>query len=155
MPRHPDWVSWPAGPAICWPDELGRLKPAGIFADNKVMDERRAESRMLCADMVDLCWSDPAGRARRSTALLEDISVHGACLQLEFELPLGTDVSIEHARMRMRGTVRYCVYREIGYFLGVEFEKGSEWSRSQFTPEHLLDLEQLVLRRAKRTKRVN
>ena len=111
---------------------------------------------MLCADMVDICWTGAEGRKSRSTALLEDISAHGACLQLEFDMPLGTEVAIEHDNIRIVGTVRYCVYREIGYFAGVEFQAGSEWSRSSFTPDHMLDLEQLVLRSAKRaSKRVN
>lgn len=105
---------------------------------------------MLCADMVDVCWTDMAGRRQRSTALLEDISIHGACLQLEIELPLGTEVDLEHARMHTHGTVRYCVYREIGYFAGIQFHTGSEWSQSQFTPEHMLDLEELVRRRARK-----
>ena len=110
---------------------------------------------MLCADMVDVCWT-AGGRRNRTTALLEDISVHGACLQFEMELPLGAELTIEHGEIRMQGTVRYCVYREIGYFVGIEFQQGSEWSRSRFTPEHMLDLEQLVLRSARRaSKRVN
>jgi hypothetical protein len=40
--------------------------------------------------------------------------------------------------------VRYCVYREIGYFAGVEFEPQSKWSRKTYKPQHLLDLQQLV-----------
>jgi len=111
---------------------------------------------MLCADMVDVGWTGAAGRPHRTTALLEDISVRGACLQLEMELPLGTEITLQHDQIRLHGTVRYCVYREIGYFVGIEFHQGSEWSRNQFTPEHMLDLEQLVLRSARRaSKRVN
>jgi len=56
------------------------------------MRERRVKSRMMCADMVDICWKDTGGRTRRSTALLEDISHHGACLQLEREMPLETEL---------------------------------------------------------------
>src|SRR5579862_8563933 len=131
------------------------LKPKGRFADNGDMDERRVESRMLCADMVEICWT-AAGRQRRSTALLEDISVHGACLQLEFELALGTEVVLTRGSVRMAGIVRYCLYREIGYFTGVEFDAGSEWSVSNFRPDHMLDLEELVLRSEKKaSERVN
>jgi hypothetical protein len=46
--------------------------------------------------------------------------------------------------------VRYCVYREIGYFVGIELEASSKWSRKQFEPQHLLDLEELVFRSAGR-----
>ena len=48
----------------------------------------------------------------------------------------------------MAGTVRYCVYREIGYFVGIELEKTTLWSRKQFEPQHLLDLQEMVLRHA-------
>jgi hypothetical protein len=42
--------------------------------------------------------------------------------------------------------VRYCVYRDIGYFLGVEFEPGFRWSVRMFRPQHLLDPRRLVSR---------
>lgn len=113
---------------------------------------------MLCADMVDIRWKDRAGRMHRTTALLEDIAPHGACLQLEQALPLETEITIEHPQAQMRGAVRYCAYRDIGYFLGLQFTAGSEWSKKKFTPQHMLDLEELVMRsatRASRRKRPN
>ena len=111
---------------------------------------------MMCADMLDVHWKDSAERTRRATALLEDISQHGACLQLEKELPLGTEIVMEVGKLRLTGTIRYCVYREIGYFLGVEFAPDSQWSQDKFEPKHLLDLEKLVKRAAKKAaKREN
>jgi hypothetical protein len=62
------------------------------------------------------------------------------------EIPPHTEVAIEYARIRLECSVRYCVYRDIGYFVGVAFAADSEWSRSKFTPQHLLDLEELMLR---------
>jgi hypothetical protein len=105
---------------------------------------------MLCADMVTVRWEDAGGRPHEDSALLEDIAAHGACLQFERALPLGTEVAVEHAKARMLGTVRYCAYREIGYFVGVQFTADSEWSRSKFTPQHLLDLEELVMQSARK-----
>jgi hypothetical protein len=122
------------------------------------MDERRKEARMLCADMVDICWKDAKGRPQRATALLEDIAPHGACLQVDKALPLETEITIEHPKAQMRGAVRYCAYRDIGYFLGLQFSADSEWSKHKFTPQHLLDLEELVMRsatNATRRKRSN
>jgi hypothetical protein len=110
------------------------------------MEERRAEGRILCADMVNIRWTDSAGRHHRATALLEDIAPHGACLQVETAVPPDGDIVVEHAKARMHGMVRYCVYREIGYFVGVQFTPDCEWSRNKFTPQHLLDLEELVRR---------
>lgn len=106
---------------------------------------------MLCADMVEVCWKERSGRKYRSTALLEDISRSGMCLQFEIPVLIGTAVEIHCPGEILAGTVRYCVYREIGYFVGVELDTSSQWSRQQFEPQHLLDLEELVMRRARAT----
>jgi hypothetical protein len=44
------------------------------------------------------------------------------------------------------GCVRYCEYREIGYFIGVEFDSSSKWSSTSYRPQHLLDLKHLLPR---------
>ena len=105
--------------------------------------ERRIEPRMLCADLVDIQWRDPNGRLRRSVANLEDISLSGACLQVERPISLGVGVQINYPNGELAGTVKYCVFRDIGYFLGVEFEQGSRWSQRDFRPQHMLDPRQL------------
>jgi hypothetical protein len=97
---------------------------------------------MLCADMVEVCWKDGAHKVRRATALLEDICPSGACLQLEAPVPLGSDIHWESPRQQFNGYVRYCVYREIGYFVGVEFTSTSKWSKKTYKPQHLLDLQE-------------
>ena len=112
-------------------------------ADMRTMD-RRSEGRMLCADMVEVCWKDEAGRVRRATALLEDICPSGACLQLEEPVSLGSDIHWGSPRQQFNGYVRYCVYREIGYFAGVEFTSTSKWSKKTYKPQHLLDLHKLL-----------
>ena len=103
----------------------------------------------MCADMVEVSWMEKAGKSRRATALLEDISPSGACLQFEAAVPLGVELHWECPKQNFRGRVRYCHYREIGYFVGVEFQPESRWSRRAFKPRHLLDLERLVARSAK------
>jgi hypothetical protein len=117
------------------------------------MSERRSEIRMLCADMVEVHWSQRGARKQRATALLEDISSSGACLQFETPMPLGTQVRLNCSGEHFTGAVRYCIYREIGYFVGVQFTAGSKWTRKQFEPQHLLDLERLVMRCARRAAR--
>ncbi|MBI4873632.1 MAG: PilZ domain-containing protein [Acidobacteria bacterium] len=94
---------------------------------------------MLCADLVDVQWKDAAGRTRRAVANLEDISLSGACLQLDAPIPLQTILRIDHPKGTFHGHIRYCVYREIGYFLGVQFEHGTRWSQRSFRPQHMLD----------------
>ncbi len=99
---------------------------------------------MLCADLVDLHWKDEHGKTRRRTANLEDISLSGACIQLERPIPLGTKVRIVYPKGKLYGSIRYCVFREIGYFLGVEFEPDCRWSIREFKPQHMLDPRRLA-----------
>ena len=118
------------------------IKIRGSYADMRIM-ERRSEVRMLCADMVEVRWK-AAGKNRRAMALLEDISPSGACLQLEEALPLDVKVQWECPKQEFTGHVRYCVYREIGYFVGVQFVDASKWSKKTYEPQHLLDLRSLM-----------
>jgi hypothetical protein len=104
---------------------------------------------MLCADMVQVRWRNADGKTLRTTGLLEDISRSGACLQLETPVPLAAKITWDSHKHRFSGQVRYCVYREVGYFVGVELEAGSRWSQRCFKPQHLLDPE-ILLRAAKR-----
>jgi hypothetical protein len=113
------------------------------------MQERRSEVRMLCADMVEVCWKDQAGRAQKATGLLEDISAFGACLQMETDVPLEAEIHWESPQQAFAGRVRYCVYREIGYFVGMEFGPESRWSKKTYQPQHLLDLQRLMGHRKK------
>ena len=99
---------------------------------------------MLCADMVEVCWKDQSGRKKTATGLLEDISPCGACLQMEAPVALGTAIRWRSPDREFNGNVRYCVYREIGYFVGVEFVADSRWSKKTYRPQHLLDLKKLL-----------
>lgn len=119
---------------------LNRVK---IFADKRAMQERRSEARLLCADLVQVCWKDRQGKKHEASALLEDISVSGACLQTEVPVPTGVPVRWGISRREFTGTVRYCEYREIGYFVGVELDSESKWSRRVFKPQHLFDIRRL------------
>lgn len=112
------------------------------------MVDRRIEPRMLCADLVDVVWKDPSGRSRRMMANLEDISLTGACIQLDKPIALQSAVRLTHPKGDFAGVVRYCVYREIGYFIGIEFESGSRWSQTHYRPQHMLDPRRLITRNA-------
>ncbi len=127
--------------------------PPPAQADKKYMFDRRIEPRMLCADMVDVQWKDKTGRIRKGVANLEDISLSGACLQFDQPVPLQTDLRISYPKGELLGKVRYCVYREIGYFLGIEFDPGCRWSSRHFKPQHLLDPRRLVIRSVNRASK--
>jgi hypothetical protein len=107
---------------------------------------------MLCADLVDVQWKDQSGRTRRGVANLEDISLSGACLQVDRPVPQGTILRMSYPNGALSGIVKYCVFREIGYFLGVEFAPGHRWSQRHFRPQHLLDPRRLVARVTSRLK---
>ncbi|HLI83754.1 MAG TPA: PilZ domain-containing protein [Bryobacteraceae bacterium] len=113
------------------------------------MRERRSEVRMLCADLVEVWWKDSAGKTKKSQSVLEDISASGACFQLEVPVPLGVVLRWRSEQKKFAGVVRYCVYREIGYFVGVQFEPSSRWSKTKYAPAHLLDLEKLIRQASK------
>ncbi len=84
-------------------------------------------------------------RGGGATAILEDISESGsACLQSELPIPLGVEVRWTAPGQAFPGYVRYCVYREIGYFAGVEFDASFKWSKNAFQPDHLLDPQSLL-----------
>ncbi|MEO8025522.1 MAG: PilZ domain-containing protein [Bryobacteraceae bacterium] len=110
------------------------------------MLDRRVEPRMLCADMVDVQWKDQSGRTRHSVANLEDISLSGACLQMDKPIQLNSTVRITYPNGVLNGRIRYCVFREIGYFLGVEFDPGCRWSQKEFQPQHMLDPRRLLIK---------
>jgi hypothetical protein len=88
------------------------------------MEERRSEVRMLCSDLVPIRWEHSAGVQRTATAILEDISFSGACLQLETPIDDGVHLSIMPPGNLLQGTIRYCVLRDGGYFVGILFDDG-------------------------------
>src|SRR5262249_29195394 len=123
------------------------------LADNLNMLRERAEARMLCAELVDIRWKDKTGRGHKVTAILEDISASGACVQIDGPIPANTVVKILHPKGQLQGRVRYCVYRDIGYFVGLQFEANSKWSRKDFQPQHMLDMPRLLARGLKSVAR--
>ncbi len=77
-------------------------------------------------------------------AVLEEISHSGACLQLERPLPVGSEVRWDCPGQSFSGCVRYCTYREIGYYVGIQFNAEAKWSRQAYSPQHLLELDKLL-----------
>jgi hypothetical protein len=106
--------------------------------------ERRTERRLLCAELVELVWRDNSGREKRRVANLEDISPTGMCLQMETPVYAGTDIQMLYGTAVFSGIVRYTVYRDNAYVIGIELDEQSRWSAREFLPSHLLDPEQLL-----------
>lgn len=108
------------------------------------MADNRLLARSICADLVYLDWREEA-TPLSCAAVLEDISPRGACLQVERPVPEGIAATIRHGdNWTAHCRVKYCTFREIGYFVGIEFADAEAWSKFQFRPQHLLDLRDLV-----------
>jgi len=101
---------------------------------------RHHKERSLCAQLVKIIWTDESGRKTKELAALEDISPGGACLQVEHPIPVDTPISILYPAGKYQGRTRYCIFQHTGYFLGVQFDPGYEWSKQEFMPSHLLEL---------------
>lgn len=107
------------------------------------MTEKRIERRLLCAELVQVTFRSESGRECRRVANLEDICATGLCLQSEARIPDGTSITVRYQDGELLGTVRYCIFREIGFLIGVQFDPGVQWSATNYLPEHLLDPLQL------------
>jgi hypothetical protein len=83
---------------------------------------------------------DGDGEAREAYATLEDISAHGACLQVEDPIQESVPITILYPSGEYIGKVKYCFFQLTGYFVGVEFASGYQWSQKQYNPSHLLRL---------------
>lgn len=110
------------------------------------MNNNRTENRLFCAELVDAEWHDKTGRLRREIVNLEDVSLSGACIHTEDSVAKGTTIVLRYGDGELVGVVRYCLYRDAGYFLGIEFTGGCKWSTKHFQPKHLLDPYALVER---------
>ena len=129
--------------------EKSLIKYGPLAADERSMDklqDRRIDTRLLCADLVELVWSEADGQEHRRVGNLEDISLCGLCLQLEAPVPVGTRMRVLYGDGELTGIVRYTVLRDHAYFLGVQLDADARWSSQHFVPQHLLDPRELMHR---------
>jgi PilZ domain len=106
------------------------------------MTDKRVASRYLCADIVRISWQG----GHRMEAVLEDISAHGICVQLEESIAEGTRVQSYLGEQEFAGHVRYCKFQDIGWFIGIHFDDAERWSEQLYHPQHLTNLTELVER---------
>ena len=108
------------------------------------MKERRTEPRLWCSDLIEVQLEGSAETVL--TANLEDISPSGACVQFEQPVPPGARLCLVLGRRKFPGQVTHCSHDEVGYFAGVRFDAGKQWSRRLYEPKHLLDPAQVLAR---------
>jgi hypothetical protein len=104
------------------------------------MLQRRSEPRYMCADLVNIMIRLDDGSLAERIANLEEISSSGACIQLEVAMPVGTVIEVLCSTCSFRGKVGYCTFVELGYDIGIEFEKHNRWNRQRYEPKHLLPI---------------
>jgi hypothetical protein len=110
------------------------------------MQDRRSDTRLLCADLIEVIWFDSNHQERRKIANLEDISEKGMSLQLECPIHVGTVIRVLYGQVKLTGLIRHAAYRNKAYFVGVELDEKSRWSVRHFIPEHLFDPRKLLRR---------
>lgn len=88
------------------------------------------------------------GKPKELKPFSKTYSASGACLRLETAVPLNAVIRWSWPKRDFAGVVSYCAYREIGYFVGAQFDPACRWPKAQYRPQHLLDLEQLITRKA-------
>jgi len=117
------------------------------------MKDRRLDSRLLCADLVGVSWTDKTGRPRSEIANIEGISAYSASLVLNVCLPPGTTVQLCTPRSNFDAAIREC-HREpdFGFALRVELANRSRWRQRGFRPRHLFDPRGLEHRLARRSR---
>jgi hypothetical protein len=113
------------------------------------MADQRAEPRYLCSDLATLYWQESAQGEHKEAVVLENISASGACVQAESSVPENTSVRLVCGEAEFHGSVRFCYWRDDGYFIGIAFDADAKWSKAKFKPEHLLDPRELKPRPAK------
>lgn len=127
----------------------GNLKPGRDL----VAAENRPETRYWCSDLVKVSVKDKTRWKSAGVGVLEDISNSGACIQLDLPIKKGTPIRFRHPEWTGEGVVRHCEYREIGYYIGMKFDEGSQWTPQAFQPKHMVDPAEVVAARLQRRAR--
>lgn len=104
------------------------------------MKERRSERRQLCSDLARISWTDTAGTEHVETAIIDDLSAQGACVQIECDVAPGTRVRLSFPARDYEAVVRHCAHQPpLGYIAGLQFPQGSDWPDNCYEMRHRFD----------------
>ncbi len=115
--------------------------------------ENHTETRYWCADLVHVSVKENSRWKSAGVGVLEDISRSGACIQMDLPIKRGTAIRFRHPQWKSEGVVRHCEYREIGYYVGMKFADGIEWTPQAFRPKHLVNPDEMVAARLQKKSR--
>lgn len=101
------------------------------MADTDDMQERSYEPRTALWARAEVCWEDPAGKARLSPATLEDTSLSGACIRIASPISPGARVTVKWHREEFSAVARNCRRDGHEYLLGVRRETKKAFGRSE------------------------
>jgi hypothetical protein len=101
----------------------------------RIAQERRAEPRLLCSDLLQVRWTTASGALKKEFAVVQDFSEGGASIVVGVPLAPATQVTLQAGDRVFHGTARHCRREPNGYVVGVKFDGGCEG----YVPEHLLE----------------
>lgn len=97
----------------------------------------QSTQRYMCSQLVFLTFAGRKGR-RGIPGNLEEINERTALVLAEGPVARGTQLTVQCGRSPLRGVVEACFPDPLGFFIEVDLDFGSRWSRAWFTPKHLL-----------------
>ncbi len=114
------------------------------------MNERRAENRMLCADLFEVCWADESGKPCSVMANLEEISIRRAHLVMDTPVPVGSEIVLRMKHIDVVAAVLECRQEpDFGYAVSAQLLRRSRW---RLHPRHMFDPRGIAAREAARNQ---
>jgi hypothetical protein len=101
------------------------------------MNERRSQARVLDIDLVMISWEENSSTYKQ-LGNTEDLSPDGISVVVEYNLAVGSSVTISYGEGQLNGIVRHGSPCAEGYFMGIEFTEDSKNSTLHFQPELLI-----------------
>jgi hypothetical protein len=111
------------------------------------MAKQTSLERNWCSELVTVVRVNRSGSVESIPGNLEEIGEQSALVLTECPIPVGTRVHMACSAHVLRGSTTACEYNPgLGYFVEVELAPASRWSRSWFTPRHLVPLRDYQVR---------
>lgn len=99
--------------------------------------------RYLCSELVVLKRG-----TTDSTVNLEEIWPDGAAIETDNALATGETVELKCGENRFPATITLVAKHEFGCRVEMEFARGVTWSPDVFHPQHMLDPQSLLAKKA-------
>jgi hypothetical protein len=93
----------------------------------------------LCSELVTVTSHESSGDATVLSGNLEEIGERNARVLLDAPLPRGAQVIVNVGDNTLKGSISTWSFEPgLGYFVDVHLAPESRWTKTWFTPEHLL-----------------